>query len=74
MQRLPPDRIQGADKTGEIDLEKHPAPSRLCTRDDPALGARADFLRVHVQEGRGLLEVQRAADEGEDGARGWWAW
>jgi len=64
LQRLPPYRIQRADKTGEIDLEEHPAPARLGTRDDPALGARANLLGVHVQEGRRLLEVQRAADEG----------
>jgi hypothetical protein len=71
LQRLPPNRIQRADKAGEIDLEKHPAPARLGTRDDPALCARANFLGVHVQEGCGFLEVQRAADQGEGGANGW---
>jgi hypothetical protein len=71
LQRLPPYRIQRADKAGEIDLEENPAPARLGTRDDAALGAGADLLGVHVQEGRGLLEVQRAADEGEGGASGW---
>jgi hypothetical protein len=71
LQRLPPDRIQRADKAGEIDLEEHPAPARLRARDDPALGAHADLLGVHVQEGSGLLEVQRAADEGEGGKSGW---
>jgi len=65
---LPPDRIQRADKTGEIDFEEHPASARLRARDDPALGARADLLGVHVQEGRGLLEFQRAAEEREAGA------
>ena len=63
MQRLPPYRIQRADKTGEIDLEEHPAPTCLGARDEPALGARANLLGVHMQEGRGALEVQRAADE-----------
>ena len=71
MQRLPPNRIQRADKTGEIDLEEHPAPARLRARDDPALGARADLLGMHVQEGRGFLEIQRAADEGEGEVNGW---
>jgi hypothetical protein len=73
LQRLPPDRIQRADKTGEIDLEEHPAPARLRARDYPALGARTDLLGVHMQEGGRLLEVQRAADEGEgEGeASGW---
>ena len=69
MQRLPPTRIQRADKAGEIDLQEHPTPARLRARDDPALGARANLLRVHVQEGRGFREVQRAADQGK-GARG----
>ena len=68
MQRLPPNRIQRADKAGEIDLEEHPAAARLGTRNEPALGARANLLGVHVQEGGGALEVQRAADEGEDRA------
>ena len=71
MQRLPPNRIQRADKAGEIDLEEYPAPARLRARDDPALGARADLLGVHVQEGRSFLEVQRAADEREGGVTGW---
>jgi len=57
LQRLPPYRIQRADKTGEIDLEEHPATACLGTGDQPALGARADLLGVHVQEGRGALEV-----------------
>lgn len=70
MQRLPPDRIQRANKAGEIDLEEHPAPARLCARDQPALGTRADLLGVHVQESRGFLEVQRAADEGEGAESG----
>ena len=70
MQRLPPNRIQRADKAGEIDLQEHPTPARLCTGDDPALGARANFLGVHVQEGRGFHEVQRAADQGKGGERG----
>ena len=65
MQRLPPNRIQRADKAGEIDLEEHPPTARLRARDDPALGARADLLGMHVQEGRGLLEVKRAADQGK---------
>ena len=67
MQRLPPNKIQRADKAGEIDLQEHPPPPRLRARDDPALGASADLLGVHVQEGRCLLEVQRAADQGEGG-------
>jgi len=54
---LPPNRIQRADKAGEIDLKEHPTPARLCARDDPALRARADLLGMHVQEGRGFLEV-----------------
>ena len=70
MQRLPPDRIQRAYKAGEIDVEEHPAPARLRARDQPALGARPDLLRVHVEEGRGFLEIQRAADEGEGGESG----
>ena len=69
MQRLPPNRIQRADKAGEIDLQEYPAPARLCARDDSALGARANLLGVHVQEGRRFLEVQRAADEGKGGGR-----
>lgn len=73
MQRLPPDRIQRANEAGEIDLEEYPAPARLRAGDQPALGARADLLGVHVQEGRSLLEVQRAADEGEGGEGGWWS-
>jgi hypothetical protein len=73
LQRLPPNRIQRADKAGEIDLEEDPTPARLRARDDPALGARADLLGMHVQEGRGLLEVQRAADEGEGGGSYGWA-
>jgi hypothetical protein len=68
---LPPDRIQRADKAGEIDLQEHPAPARFGARDDPSLGARADLLGVHMKEGRGFLEVQRAADEGEGGAGSW---
>jgi hypothetical protein len=64
LQRLPSHRIQRADKTGEIDLEEHPAPTRLGAGDEPALGARANLLRVHVQEGRGALKVKRAAGEG----------
>jgi hypothetical protein len=72
LQRLPPNRIQRADKAGEIDFEENPPPTRLRPRDDPALCARADLLGVHVQEGRGFFEVQRAADEGEGGVAGWW--
>jgi hypothetical protein len=70
LQRLPPNRIQRADKAGEIDLEEYPPPACLGARDDPALRARANLLGVHVQEGRGFLEVQRAADEGESWASG----
>ena len=72
MQRLPSYRIQRANKAGEVDLEEHPPPPHLRARDGPALGARADLLGVHVQKGRGFLEVQRAADEGEGGASAWW--
>lgn len=71
MQRLPPDRIQRAQEPGEVELEEDPAPAGFCTGDDPALGARADLLRVHVQEGRGFLQIQRAADEGEGGESRW---
>lgn len=70
MQRLPPDRIQRANKAGEIDLEEYPATARLRAWDQPALGSRPDLLRVHVEEGRGFLEIQRAADEGEGGESG----
>ena len=70
MQRLPPNRIQRADKAGEIDLQEHPTPARLCTGDDPALGARANLFGVHVQEGRRFLKVQRATDQGKGGKRG----
>jgi hypothetical protein len=67
---LPPYRIQRANKAGEIDFEEYPPPARLGARDEPALRARADLLGVHVQEGRGFLEVQRAAHEGEGGLTG----
>lgn len=64
MQRLPSDRIQRADEAREIDLEVHPAPTGLRSRDEAAFGARADLLGVHVEEGGGFLEGQGAADEG----------
>ena len=60
MQRLPPHRIQRAHELGEIDLQENPAPAGLGARDEAALRPRANFLRVHVQERGGLVEVERS--------------
>ena len=62
MQRLPPNRIQRAYELSEIDLEENPATACLCPRNNPALGTRADFFGVHMQEGGRLLERQGAAE------------
>ena len=58
MQRLPSHRIQRAHEVGEIALEEDPAPTRLGPGDEATLGPRANFLRVHVQEGGGFIKRQ----------------
>ena len=59
MQRLPPIRIQRAHELSEIGVEEDPAPTCLGAWNEAALGPRTDFLRVHVQEGSGLIEGER---------------
>jgi hypothetical protein len=53
---LPSRRIQRAHELGEIAFEEDPALARLGTGDQAALGARAHFLWVHMQEGGGFIE------------------
>lgn len=55
MQRLPFHRIQRAHEVGEIGVEEDPEPTGLGPGDEAALGSRANFLRVHVQEGGGFI-------------------
>jgi hypothetical protein len=55
---LPSHRIQRAHELSEIDLEEHPTPTCLRSRNQAALGACADLLRMHVEERRGLVEIQ----------------
>ena len=64
MQRLPPHRIQRAYELSEISLEEYPAPASLRSRDQAALCARADFLRMHVQKGGGFVEIEGSHDGG----------
>jgi len=56
---LPPHRIQRAQELGEIDIEENPAATGLRAGNESALGARSNFLRMHVQESSGFIEVER---------------
>ena len=58
MQRLPSHRIQRAHELDEVDLQEYPSPAGLRSRNEAALGARANFFRVHVQEGGGFIEAR----------------
>jgi hypothetical protein len=58
-QRLPFDRIQRADKLGEIELEEDPAPAGLRPGDEAAFRAHADFFGMHMEECGGLVEIER---------------
>jgi hypothetical protein len=64
---LPFERIQRADKLGEIDLEENPASASLRARDETALRPRTDFFGVHVEEGRGFVEIERSHMVGPGG-------
>jgi len=64
LQRLPSDRISRAQELGEIWLEEHPAAPGLRARNETALGARAQFFRVHAQERSSLSEIERPHDRG----------
>jgi hypothetical protein len=61
---LPPHRIQRAYELSEISLEEYPAPASLRSRDQAALRARANFLRMHVQKGGSLVEIESSHDGG----------
>jgi hypothetical protein len=57
---LPSHRIQRAHELSEIDLEEHPTPTCLRSRNQAALGACADLRRMHVEERRRIVEIQGA--------------
>jgi hypothetical protein len=57
-QRLPFDRIQRADKLGEIDLKENPTAPGLRARNEAALGARPHFFRMHMQKRGRFMQVQ----------------
>jgi hypothetical protein len=40
-------------------LKKHPFTPDLCARNEPSLGAAAQFLGMHAQERGGFFEVER---------------
>jgi hypothetical protein len=61
---LPPHRIQRAHKVGEIGLEENPAAARLCSGDEAALCAGANFFWMHVQKGGGFVEIEGSHDSG----------
>jgi hypothetical protein len=61
---LPPHRIQRAYELSEISLEEYPAPASLSARDEAALCARANFLRMHVQKGGSFVEIEGSHDSG----------
>jgi hypothetical protein len=52
-------RIQRAHELGEVGVEEDPAPTCLGAWNEGALGSHANLLRVHVQEGGGLIEGER---------------
>jgi len=58
LQRLPPHRIQRPHELDEVDFQEHPAPAGLGAGDEAALGARAQLLGVHMEEGGGFIQVQ----------------
>jgi hypothetical protein len=64
LQRLPFHRIQRAHELSEVDLEEDPAAAGLGAGNQPALGACANFLRMHMQEGSGLIDAQGSQGEG----------
>jgi hypothetical protein len=56
---LPPHRIQRPQELGEIDIEENPAAAGLRAGNESALRPRPNFFGVHMQEGRGFMEVER---------------
>jgi hypothetical protein len=64
---LPFHRIQRAHELGEIDLEENPAPAGFGSRNEPTLGARADFFGMHAEEGGGFVEIERSHGIGRGG-------
>jgi hypothetical protein len=60
---LPFERIQRADKLGEIDFQENPAPSGLGTRNQATFGARTNFFGVHVQKCGGFVQIERSRSE-----------
>jgi hypothetical protein len=56
---LPFERIQRADKLGEIDFQENPAPASLGPGDESAFRPRADFLGMHMEKCGGFVQVER---------------
>jgi hypothetical protein len=56
---LPRPRIPRAQILCEIHLQEDPAPAGFGARKQSALGAAANLLRVHVQKGGGVFEIER---------------
>jgi hypothetical protein len=55
---LPRHRIQGTEVIREIVFKKNPAPRGFRAGYEPAFGAAAQFLGMHVKEGGGLFQIQ----------------
>jgi hypothetical protein len=56
---LPRPRIPRAQILCEIHLQEDPAPARFGARKQSAFRAAANLLRVHVQKGGGVFEIER---------------
>lgn len=60
LQRLPRTSIGSAHVSDKVFFEEYPGLARLGARQQPQLGATSDLFRVHAQEARSLLEIQRS--------------